>query len=537
VSAPTTPELKAGSVPITEQHNFRLAVTVTSVTVTVILLSYFQTTWSMVSIWGRSDTFAHGFLIFPFSAYLIWSQRRRLSTVRIQPNLSALVILGIIGLGWLMATLASAQVVAQFFLIAMIPASVWVILGNRMIRELAFPLAYLLLAVPFGEALIPPLINFTADFTVGALQLTGIPVYREGSFFTIPSGNWSVVEACSGLRYLIASFTLGTLYAYLTYRSLTRRLIFIALSVIVPVLANGIRAYLIVMTGHLSDMRLAVGIDHLIYGWVFFGVVMLLLFWVGTFWREDQSAHHRIPGNRAMDLNDSPSRVPLKNLAFATVAAITAAVVWPGYAVYLDNGFASNVTAPKLDIAGIPEKWGISGDEMSEWRPYYTGATTQFKQYYRSSQSSESPGRTVGLFITYYRNQQQSGELINSQNLLTPEDDPSDGPRWRDVRHDVRSINFGLGEQAINQNLIQSSSTNLLVWRIYWLGDETTASPYVAKLILAKNKLLGRPDDGAEIIFVTTYDQAFEEAVPTLESFGRDMMPSIKTGLTNAVGA
>ena len=256
---------------------------VTSVTVTVILLSYFQTTWSMVSIWGRSDTFAHGFLIFPFSAYLIWSQRRRLSTVSIQPNLSALVILGGIGLGWLLATLASAQVVAQFLLIVMIPASVWVILGSRMIRELAFPLAYLLLAVPFGEALIPPLINFTADFTVGALQLTGVPVYREGSFFTIPSGNWSVVEACSGLRYLIASFTLGTLYAYLTYRSLTRRLIFIGLSIIVPVLANGVRAYLIVMTGHLSDMRLAVGIDHLIYGWVFFGIVMLLLFWVGTF--------------------------------------------------------------------------------------------------------------------------------------------------------------------------------------------------------------------------------------------------------------
>src|SRR4029077_9557246 len=164
-------------------------------------------------------------------------------------------------------------------------------------------------AVPFGEALIPPLINFTADFTVGALQLTGVPVYREGSFFTIPSGNWSVVEACSGLRYLIASFTLGALYAYLTYRSLKRRLVFIGLSIIVPVLANGVRAYLIVITGHLSDMRLAVGIDHLIYGWVFFGIVMLLLFWIGTFWREDQSGQDRTPGNRAMGLDYSAGTV------------------------------------------------------------------------------------------------------------------------------------------------------------------------------------------------------------------------------------
>ncbi len=44
---------------------------------------------------------------------------------------------------------------------------------------------------------------------------------------------------------------------------------------------------MIVMIGHLSDNRLAVGVDHLIYGWVFFGVVMLLLFWIGSFWQED----------------------------------------------------------------------------------------------------------------------------------------------------------------------------------------------------------------------------------------------------------
>jgi EpsI family protein len=195
------------------------------------------------------------------------------------------------------------------------------------------------------------------------------------------------------------------------------------------------------------------------------------------------------------------------------------------------------VIAPKLDIAGIPQKWGISTEEISGWRPHYSGATAQLIRYYRSSQSSERPERTVGLIITYYRNQQQGSELINSQNLLVPEDESSDESRWRDVRHDVRTTNFGSGEQAINQNLIQSSSTKLLVWRMYWLGDEITASPYVAKLILAKNKLLRRPDDGAEIIFVTTYDQDVDEAVPMLESFGRDMMPSIKTGLGNAADA
>ena len=70
---------------------------------------------------------------------------------------------------------------------------------------------------------------------------------------------------------IIASLTVGTLFAYLSYRSLNRRLIFVGVAFAVPVIANWMRAYMIVMIGHLSGNKLAVGVDHLIYGWVFFG--------------------------------------------------------------------------------------------------------------------------------------------------------------------------------------------------------------------------------------------------------------------------
>src|SRR5206468_6688395 len=113
-------------------------------------------------------------------------------------------------------------------------------------------------------------------------------VFREGNYFTIPSGSWSVVEACSGVRYLIASFMVGTLYAYLSYRSTARRAAFIAASLVVPIVANWLRAYMIVMLGHLTNNRLAVGADHLVYGWIFFGIVMALLFWIGSRWRQDE---------------------------------------------------------------------------------------------------------------------------------------------------------------------------------------------------------------------------------------------------------
>ena len=165
-----------------------------------------------------------------------------------------------------------------------------------------------------GDGLNPVLMDFTADTLEALIRMTGIPVYREGTFLSLPSGNWSVVEACSGLRYLIASVTLGLIYAYLTYQSLWRRGLFDLASILVPIAANSLRAYGIVMIGHTSDMTLAVGVDHLIYGWVFFGLVMLLLFWVGSFWqqpnRSTAAARSRSPKRRQSDLQRSPPRRP-----------------------------------------------------------------------------------------------------------------------------------------------------------------------------------------------------------------------------------
>lgn len=512
-----------------DQQKLKVAALLTLATIAGILVGYHETTESMISIWMRSETFAHGFLIFPFSAYLIWGQRKHLSKAFSQPSPLALLVLASLGFSWLLATLASVQVFKQFLLIAMIPVAVWAILGRQMVWALAFPLAYLALAVPFGEALIPPLIDFTADFTVKALQLTGIPVYREGSFFSIPSGNWSVVEACSGLRYLIASFTLGTLYAYLTYHSLKRRLIFIALSLIVPIVANGIRAYLIVMTGHLSDMQLAVGVDHLIYGWVFFGLVMLLLFWIGSFWREDDNRYANDSAKPATETAETETElrtsrtISLKSTVFAAGAVLAVAFIWPMYAGYLERA-SSPGTGPVIDIPDIAGKWQISSSQTSDWKPEYVGATAQLLQNYQKD------GTSVDLYINYYRDQKQGSELINSQNILVSGAEPG----WHNVRQETRSIALGSQQEVINQGELRSSSTRLLIWRWYWLSGESTASPYLAKFILARNKLLQRGDDGAEIIVATRYEDTQEEAVPVLQGFLDDMLPAITNALQNA---
>ena len=257
---------------------WRLALPLTVVVLVGLFVVFFDTAHTIVSIWNNYETFTHGYIILPICLWLVWQQRGVLAGITPRPSWIGLLALTGIVFIWLLGSLSGAQVVKQYALAAMIPATVLALLGWMVVRILRFPLLFLLLAVPFGDALIDPLMNQTADFTVAALQLTGIPVFREGNTLTIPTGVWSVVEACSGVRYLIASLTLGIIYAYLTYRTTWRQILFILAAIIVPIFANGMRAYMIVMIGHLSNMEYAVGVDHLIYGWIFFGLVMLILF-------------------------------------------------------------------------------------------------------------------------------------------------------------------------------------------------------------------------------------------------------------------
>jgi exosortase A len=506
------------------KSNLGLATFITLAVIISILGIYHQTAWSMVETWYRSDTYAHGFLILPFAIYMIWIRRHSLSTLQHQPNPWALVGLCLLGFFWLIAELASVQVLAQYVLVAMIPLIVGAVMGRQIFIATAFPLAYLFFAVPFGDMLIPPLIDFTADFTVSALQLSGIPVYREGTFFSLPTGNWSVVEACSGLRYLIASVTLGTLYAYLTFRSLNRRLIFIAFSIIVPIIANGIRAYLIVMTGHLSDMRLAVGVDHLLYGWIFFGFVMLFLFWMGSLWREDddngEADHKKHPED--VDIPEGIKVTSIKKTILMAGAVVVVTLMWPIYAAYLQNDSAHNIDSEAV-INISDQKWQASVKQISDWDPIYIGTPIKLRKDYQDND------QFVSLYLTYYYDQQQGDELINAGNTLVPE---MDSP-WRNVGKTQYDINIASRVISIRQDLLNSYATKLVVWRWYWLDGEITTSRYMSKAILAKNKLLGDGDIGAEIIIAASYKYDPQEAVPVLQKFLADMLPAIEDGLNN----
>ena len=492
----------------------RAALIATLIALALLVGAYWTTVRGTVDIWARSDTFAHGFVVPLISLWLVWRHRTDLAGVNARPTLWILGLVAVAGFGWLLGELAEVNALRQFAFVVLMILAVPAIAGLDVARRLAFPLAFLLFAVPFGEFLLPQLMDWTATFTILALKASGVPVYREGLQFVIPTGSWSVVEACSGVRYLIASVMVGTLFAYLTYQSLSRQLAFVAVSFLVPVLANWVRAYMIVMLGHLSGNRIAVGVDHLIYGWVFFGVVMLLMFWIGAKWREEEVIPKRaVPQDPA----SAVARGTSAGLFGVAAIAFLAVAVAPLPATRLiESGVARS--PPQLAPVGTVEGWRPSSTPMTSWRPRYSQAPAE------RFESWSKDGQQVGTYVAFYRDQTAARKLITFENVLVASNDP----RWLQTSSGARDVATPGGPLTVRTaDLFNRNGDRLRVWQWFWVDGRWTDSPIRAKALTALAQLSGRGDDSAVVMLVTpmtTGPSAQRDADAVLASFFGEMI-------------
>jgi exosortase A len=472
----------------------------------------------MVSIWLRSDNFAHGFVIAPISAWLIWQKRAEVSRHSPQGAWLPVLLMLPVCVVWLLGNLAGALVVQQFALVAMLILGVWAVVGTPLARLLAFPLGFLFFAVPVGDGLVYPMMTFTADFTVSLLRATGIPVYREGTFFSIPSGDWSVVEACSGVRYLTASVTLGVLYAYLTYTRLWKRLLFVAFAIAVAVIGNGMRAYLIVMLGHLSDMTIATGVDHLIYGWVFFGFLIFVMFFVGSFWRDawEQTGSDQPEGPVV-----GPWRGAIVGAVALAVSAIGPVLAWATAQGSGGEGIAG------LQAPALGERWTPTEANLWDWRPNVVGADGQVYQFYRG------PVGPVGLYIGVYGSQREGAELVNWQNQMVLERHPV----WSEKGRVDRSVAGPDRPIVVEQHeLSRRTGERLLVWNWYRVGGWEGTNPYLAKIMEVWQRIAAGRSDGAMIAVAAPYGESADAAAAALKEFVVGALPGTREAIDQAVG-
>ncbi len=468
----------------------RIAAVTAGVTVLLLVALLHETAAAIVTTWANSETFGHGFLILPVCAYIAWCTRGRAAGITPRPSLSGLLIAAPASLGWLFGDVTGTLIVQEFSLVVLIEAALLMIFGWRLCRIFGFALVYLFFAVPLGLELIPPLQTVTANFAVGLLRLVNVPVFSDGYIISIPTGNWYVAEACSGVRYLIASVAFGTLLAGIMLRTWWRRAAFLALSIAAPIVANGIRAFGIILIAYVSNNELATGVDHILYGWLFFTLVTALVTAVGYAMREATGDVSVIGLPPPAAVGDGvPGRVLLA-AALALLPTIGAKL----YGMHVLEAPPSlaviNLVASDPAVAS-----NESGEQQEPLAGHFAGADAELQTTYQARD-----GQKVQLQIGYYRFDRPGAQAASYENELIVV------PGWTERRAGTASVKVGSERVEVRAERIVRGHRERLIWSWYWVDGRFTGSPYLVRLLDAKVKLLGGETPTAVIALVTERD-------------------------------
>jgi exosortase len=228
----------------------------------------------MVMDWWQDPDYSHGFVVPVFAAYVLYRRRHQLRQVQLEPsNLGLPVMLGAIGL-LLAGSLGAELFVARFSLLLLLGGMLLFFAGWKMLRAVAFPLAFLVLMIPLPALIYNqvtfPLQLLASHLSSNCLELLGIPVLREGNVLVLPNYSLEVVEACSGIRSLISLIALAVAFGYFVEKRLWTRITLVVLIVPIAVASNALRVVGAGVVTYLWGPRWAEGFFHSFQGWLIF---------------------------------------------------------------------------------------------------------------------------------------------------------------------------------------------------------------------------------------------------------------------------
>ncbi len=284
---------------------------------------YWQTAVSAFHIWMTSSAYNYAVLVAPISLYLIWEERETLARMTPQPSAWGVAVAVLFSFAWFLANSLDINEGRHLALVGMMEGLFLAVLGLRVSRQLAFPLLYLFLMVPTGAFLVEPLQHLSHAGATALLHLTGIPVYADGLTIQVPQGNFFVEPGCAGLNFLLASLALSLLYGRQVYHRLSSRIVCVAAALVISIVANIVRIFLIIALTEWSHRQIAIADDHLAFGWGFFAVVMMVSLWLGAKVKEREP--HPATSNPVHAVHAPPSALHVGAFALAVLLIAAAA--------------------------------------------------------------------------------------------------------------------------------------------------------------------------------------------------------------------
>lgn len=482
--------------------------------------------------WG-SDDYSHGMFVPFISAFVLWERRHRLTRLNPAPSwVGPLVVLAALLL-YTAGNLATLYVISHLSLWLLIIGLVLSFLGLKALREMGFPLAYLLTAIPLPVFLYNVLSGrlqlWSSALGVGVLQFIGVTAFREGNVIDLGPVQLQVAEACSGIRYLFPLTSLALLCAYFFRDRMWKRIVLVLSALPISVLVNGFRIGIVGVLVEWYGPQAAEGFLHLFEGWVLFLATLALL--LLEMWA--LSLVQPLPGSRGLldqfrIYEESP--VPEPTSTATRVIPVTVLRV-PAYvgslALILPVALFSWSMSERQELTPERAAFVDFAMQIGEWQGSPLPVETQFISTlrfddYLLADFAAAGSSPITLYMAYYQSQRK-GQSAHSPQSCIP------GGGWEITSKRMVDLPMGRLTEPVNRVLIQKDRQKQLV--LYWFKqrDRMLSNEYLVKLYLLWDALTRQRSDGALIRLSAAVDlgedeQAVEER---LLRFAQTIQPQL----------
>lgn len=436
-----------------------------------LIALFFDAAASMATLWVTSSVYHHGLLVAPIALALIL---RSGDWRAIQPS-GDLAGAGVVGLAcalWLLGRAALVDLFGHAALVLAFIGAAIAIFGRALAFRWAFPLGFLFFMVPFGEELTPALQNAAAAVVAAALNATGVLTIRDGFLLTTAAGRFEMAPSCAGLRFLLASAMIATAVAPLAFADWKKRVAFLAAALAAALVANWLRAYVIILVATLTDRKIGVGPEHVALGWVLYSALLIALIAYAKR-NADAVPDHAAPAS-------ANATAPSSLAALAGLAIAVAAAAFDAAVVSKPAG-STIATTPTIEAAGFGPATPIS-----DWRAHASMADAFSTQSYRS------PGAAVVVSLASVTPERKGVEIAGADVRA------ADGAEWRRILPPT-------GARRI-ETIADARGRKIDVATLYWLGDRLYSNAPALKRNAALLRLSGRPAAGGALFIAAPHD-------------------------------
>jgi exosortase D (VPLPA-CTERM-specific) len=477
----------------------------TSILVLVFLsYMYADSLVFLFSRWLGTEDSSHGIFVPFISGYLVWQSRHRLSQVSGEKSWVGLAVIALGLMLYVVGEFSTLFIVLHFSLWMVIVGLTITLLGIRGAKAIAFPLGYLLTALPLptfiNASLSSQLQLWSSSLGVGCLQLVGVMAFREGNVIDLGPVQLQVVEACSGIRYLLPLASLALICAYLFKDRMWKRVVLVLSSIPISIVLNGMRIGMIGVLVEFYGKAAAEGFYHLFEGGVIFMVSfglliaeMAILARIGEMqsqgsvfarftWR-DQSAEsaHSVVNIVPCRIQSGSGRAYLCSVALLAPFTLFSTVV-------IDRGESPPPRAAFVDFPMQIDGWQGSPFPLE---PQYIDAL-RFDDYVLADYRSDKE-LPVNFYAAYYRSQRKGQSAHSPQSCLP-------GGGWEITSLTQRDLPMPQGMMQplrVNRVVIQNGGQKQIV--LYWFKqrERHLTSEYLVKVYLLWDALFRQRTDGA----------------------------------------